>query len=249
MKLDKTNAELIKNLRGEYGSFAVRLQKMLFKRCYGKREINERLTEIYDMLLSAQNEGRQFSDVIADETVFMRETIVYFEPKTSKLAIIIYTIFCLLLAGVALLYFYHAEWKKIELSAVDSVNFSKEDCVLEWEPVENATEYVITFDDGTVFKERGNRLSLWEYINRTARDSYTLSIVATDSTQQRTIDAPPSKPFTFSVTYPTFEWRLRDGYMQIQGNNASYIRNINTYHSVWKNTGFYSAWHVTFTPE
>ena len=79
--LNKENRKILKTLSGEYHAFALKLKQEVFSRCSDWKAINENLYDMLEMLRSAQEEKRTFSEVIPDPDQTIKETVLCFPAK------------------------------------------------------------------------------------------------------------------------------------------------------------------------
>ena len=123
--LNRENKKLLKSLQNDYKKFAKKLCSRTFSECKGGKSLNENLTDILSMLAEAQAEGKNFSDAVPDPEATIRETLVCFPHKNTRLVILLSALFCALVLigsgiGISVMY------RPVYLENVKSVYFDSE---------------------------------------------------------------------------------------------------------------------------
>ena len=119
--LNKENRKILKTLSGEYHAFALKLKQEVFSRCSDWKAINENLYDMLEMLRSAQEEKRTFSEVIPDPDQTIKETVLCFPAKRYHkiLAIGFGAAACIVVASALLVY--NAAFAPVQLNSVGTL--------------------------------------------------------------------------------------------------------------------------------
>lgn len=218
--LNRENKKLLKSLRNDYKEFAKRLCSRTFSECKGRKSLNENLTDILSMLAEAQAEGKSFSDAVPDPEATIRETLVCFPHKNTRLVILLSALFCALVLigsgiGISVMY------RPVYLENVKSVYFDSESSRIAWSAVKNADAYEVYLDEKSLGTTEDN---FW-YVDETLPQSFQVSIRVLGEGRYR---APRegASAFTLYAEYPTEEGGIANFYTEVTRTLNTPMRSL-----------------------
>ena len=218
--LNRENKKLLKSLQNDYKKFAKKLCSRTFSECKGVKSLNENLTDILSMLAEAQAEGKSFSDAVPDPEATIRETLVCFPRKNTRLVILLSALFCALVLigsgiGISVMY------RPVYLENVKSVYFDSESGRIAWSAVKNADAYEVYLDEKSLGTTEDN---FW-YVDETLPQSFQVSIRVLGEGRYR---APRegASAFTLYAEYPTEEGGIANFYTETAQNPGASMRSF-----------------------
>lgn len=206
--LNRENKKLLKTLQNDYKKFAKKLCGRAFSECKGGKLLNENLTDILSMLAEAQADGKSFSDAVPDPEATIRETLVCFPLKNTRLIILLSALFCALVligSGICLSILYHP----VYLENVKSVYFESESGRIAWSAVKNADAYEVYLNE----KRLGTTDDNFFYIYDTLPQSFQVSIRVLGKGRYLS-PRESASAFTLYTEYPTEEGGIANFYSE-----------------------------------
>ena len=218
--LNKENKKLLKSLQSDYKKFAKKLCSRTFSECKGGKSLNENLTDILSMLTEAQAEGKSFSDAVPDPEATIRETLVCFPHKNTRLVTLLSALFCILVligSGLCISIVYHP----VYLENVKSVYFDSDSGRIAWSAVKNADTYEVYLNEKSLGTTEDN---FW-YVDETLPQSFQVSIRVLG--EGRYLSPRESAlAFTLYTEYPTKEGGIANFYTESTLNPNTSMRSF-----------------------
>ena len=216
--LNKENRKILKTLSGEYHAFALKLKQEVFSRCSDWKAINENLYDMLEMLRSAQEEKRTFSEVIPDPDQTIKETVLCFPAKRYHkiLAIGFGAAACIVVASALLVY--NAAFAPVQLNSVGTLFYDSAQGILNWTPVKNAAAYEIYANGEKVSKTYNCNWSAAAY----GKENYELYVVAIGEGRYRSSEK--SELIRLTDVYPIEEATIGNALHNITYSAGNFLK-------------------------